>query len=294
MAEQHFTLNERLLDQQIEEPIAAIGLDQLEVDEQVPINIELFVVKWTDDWRLHSVPKAVELAWLAYLLSSRGLWDGPEGFGGHAIIGHGVAGGPSGGEDYLILEVRHDVGPAVLVGPLDAEEIYGPMPQTMADGPRSIQRAARLIVEQANTVVEASIRASEAPSAGPQTLVLDQAAIDRLKPVPILNDEPESIDLSTVADQLLDGPVVISAPGHPHWCIQAIGSGDHVHIEILNPLHWESGPALPAHHLKVAAKLGFTATEAAWVCEVPAEDQAGLENAAALIRSFIEQAWPQE
>ena len=40
------------------------------------------------------------------------------------------------------------------------------------------------------------------------------------------------------------GPVVIEGP-NPGWCVQAIADNDEqtVQIEVLDPQHWESGPA---------------------------------------------------
>ncbi len=84
-----------------------------------------------------------------------------------------------------------------------------------------------------------------------------------------------------IANKLAHSPVTLTGP-EQHWCIQAIANGDegYVHVEILDPVHWGNGPALPESHLQVARELGFEAAEGMWMLQVPGQEEADLAKAA--------------
>lgn len=150
-------------------------------------------------------------------------------------------------------------------------------------------------VEQPTTLV-AVIRAANLSPAERDLpgdrLVLDQDGIDAMQPVPV-GVEPSNVrSVDEIAKELTHGPVTLNGP-EQHWCIQAIavGSERYVRIEILDPVHWQNGPALPDAQLVVARELGFLAEEGMWVLEVPAQSEADLAKAAEVMVAFMDRAW---
>lgn len=127
----------------------------------------------------------------------------------------------------------------------------------------------------------------------PETLVLDQVAINKFKPQPVDANPSSPQRAAEIVNELTHGPVTVTGP-NPHWCIQAIanGSAGHVHIEILDPVFWKNGPALPDHHLTVAGELGFKPTEGMWMLQIPFRDEEpDLEETARVMDTFMKQAW---
>lgn len=143
---------------------------------------------------------------------------------------------------------------------------------------------------------ECMICRDESSAAPPEaTLVLDPDAIDEMQPIPVgADDSPSDLGVAEIANQLTNGPVTLNGP-EPHWCIQAIGSGtedrEHIHIEILDPVFWESGPALPNHQVEIALELGFEAQEGMWTYDFPVASERDIVSAAKLMLIFTEQAW---
>lgn len=125
---------------------------------------------------------------------------------------------------------------------------------------------------------------------GRRRIVLDQDAFQRAQPVPVQQPPETGSDPDAISAQLKLGPVVLEGPGDG-WCIQAVCGTGGTRIEILDPVHWGNGPALPENHLAVATELGFEAGEGMWVTGVAGLDESDLTSAGRLMRSFIDQAW---
>jgi ADP-ribosylglycohydrolase len=123
------------------------------------------------------------------------------------------------------------------------------------------------------------------------TLVLDQQALDRLDIQPMPQDREPIPSADEIVALLKRGePVVINGP-QPGWCVQAVANQDGaVRIEVLDPAHWEKGPALPAGQQQVLQKLGFTREPGVWLLEHAAEE-ATPTHAAKLMLTVAEQAW---
>lgn len=141
----------------------------------------------------------------------------------------------------------------------------------------------------------AVIRAGDIePPADPvaDVLILDQEAINESGVEPVGHDPLSPRGVDSIVRELEAGPATITGP-EPHWCIQALVStaGDYVHVEILDPVYWGRGPALPPEHLVVARELGFEQEESMCVVKVPLDEDGDLRPAAELIETFIARAW---
>lgn len=126
-----------------------------------------------------------------------------------------------------------------------------------------------------------------------ETLVLDQEAIDRLGITPVFSDPAPVPKLGEIVAMLQGGPVVIEGPG-PGWCVQAVANPaeGRVRIEVLDPEHWESGPALPAEQQQAIERLGFVAEPGMWVHVEQDEGKIlALRRAAELMLAVADQAW---
>ena len=111
--------------------------------------------------------------------------------------------------------------------------------------------------------------------AAANVLVMDQSEIDAAGITPV-GDAGSSTDVPSheqVVAQLEAGhPVVIT--GGPGQCVQAVGGAEGVHIEILDPVHWESGPALTDEQVQDAEALGFEHQGTCWLLEEARTGQA--------------------
>jgi len=129
---------------------------------------------------------------------------------------------------------------------------------------------------------------------GPDTLVLDQQAIDRLGLAPVPQDPTPVPTLGEIVASLQTGsPVVIEGPG-PGWCVQAVADMDEqiVNVEVLDPEHWETGPPLPAEQQTLIEGLGLERQAAAWSRVEHDEDGISrLRRAAQLMLAVADQAW---
>lgn len=125
----------------------------------------------------------------------------------------------------------------------------------------------------------------------PSVLELTGDELAMIEPVEVRAESSSPHSVGEIAEQLNSGPVTLVGP-EAHWCIQALANGNagYVHVEILDPVHWESGPALPTHHLEIAESLGFVAGNGLWVVQLPLETE-DLTAAAELMVSFIDKAW---
>ena len=109
---------------------------------------------------------------------------------------------------------------------------------------------------------------------GAETLVADQAALDRMEIEPVLplqTPQPRSAD--EITSELLAGqPVTLDGPTQGQ-CVQAVTTGDSaVRVEVLDPVFWESGSALSDNDQQAIEELGFAKTESMWVVIDEADD----------------------
>jgi ADP-ribosylglycohydrolase len=128
------------------------------------------------------------------------------------------------------------------------------------------------------------------------TLVLDQHLIDRMGITAVPSDPSPVPNLGEIVAALGNGaPVVIEGP-EPGWCVQAVAQdGFTVRVEVLDPEHWESGPALSREHQRTIEQLGFTREPSAWA-RVEQDDDgiAALRRSAELMLAVVLQAWGLE
>ena len=130
-------------------------------------------------------------------------------------------------------------------------------------------------------------------SAEPETLVLDQADLDRLRPEPLPEAPAATPTRDEIAAQLANGgPVVINGP-EPGWCVQALADPANavVRVEVLDPLHWENGLALPDEQVAVLERLGLEREPAYWITFLEGADGVPAAAAADLIAAIVDQAW---
>lgn len=84
--------------------------------------------------------------------------------------------------------------------------------------------------------------------------------------MPIDVDEPVGIPSREELERsLASGPATINGPGDG-WCIQALleDDGGRWYVEVLDPVKWQSGPALPDDQLLVFEHLGLEPVDAGW------------------------------
>lgn len=129
------------------------------------------------------------------------------------------------------------------------------------------------------------------------TLVLDQQAIDRMAITAVPSYPSPVPTLGEIVATLGNGaPVVIEGP-EPGWCVQAVAQDDglSVQVEVLDPEHWESGPALPPEQQRTIEQLGFAREPSAWV-RVEQDDDGitALRRSAELMLEVANQAWGVE
>ncbi len=126
------------------------------------------------------------------------------------------------------------------------------------------------------------------------TLILDQQAIDRLGISPIAEDSAPVPTLGEIVATLNNGgPVVIEGP-NPGWCVQAIADTDEqtVRVEVLDPEHWQSGPALPPEQQQVIERLGLTHEPGMWTRLEHDEDGiSAARRSAELMLAVASDAW---
>lgn len=135
-------------------------------------------------------------------------------------------------------------------------------------------------------------RAVSVTSTRPGSLVLDQEAINELRPVPVDVSTPGPIEVDQIVSELKAGPVTMGGPGEG-WVVQGLAntSAGYVHLEILDPVHWGSGPALPAEQLAIAKELGFEPAEGMWILHVPGTSEEDLRRAAEVLQTYMQRAW---
>ena len=163
---------------------------------------------------------------------------------------------------------------------------------------RGLDRAERELGDLAGVVAtyvnDARLQSEASASAGGQDelLVLDQDAINASGIQPVGEGPPSPRGVEAIVRELNSGPATINGPER-HWCIQALVNSNegYVHVEILDPVYWKNGPALPPEHLEVARELGFEPQVGMWVVRVPLDDENDLTPAASLIETFIARAW---
>lgn len=127
-------------------------------------------------------------------------------------------------------------------------------------------------------------------------LILDQQALDQLEIEPVVIDARPVPSLGEVASALGAGsPVVIEGPG-PGWCVQGVGTeAGGVHVEVLDPEHWDSGPALPTSQVELLHNHGLEHDGAAWSIDIDNDDDRPAAHAAAeLMLRIAREAWGVE
>jgi hypothetical protein len=131
--------------------------------------------------------------------------------------------------------------------------------------------------------------------AGGKTLVLDQQAIDRIKPVPAQTVRPTQVPsrAELIATLQSGEPVTINGPG-PGWSVQAVADPQEgfVRVEVLDPEYWESGPPLPGEQQRVFDELGLERELEMWVwTERVGASSSALAGAADLVLAVVRRAW---
>lgn len=123
-------------------------------------------------------------------------------------------------------------------------------------------------------------------------LEMDQASLDAAKPHPVGPPLPSPRGVEQIIRELRRGPAVITGP-ELHWCVQALVNGlqRYVYVEILDPVYWKNGPALPREQISVAEGLGFERGQGMWFRRVAMNGPDDLRPAAELMETFIRLAW---
>lgn len=99
---------------------------------------------------------------------------------------------------------------------------------------------------------------------------------------------PEAV--AAIEEGLEDGAFTIVGPVDS-WVLQGtvLPTGG-VHVEILDPEHWETGPALPEDQVITALELGFEPGNGIWSTEFDPSPGAAHE-AAEFAAGFMAKAW---
>lgn len=72
----------------------------------------------------------------------------------------------------------------------------------------------------------------------------------------------------------------------------AESDGQSIHVEVLDPEYWESGPALPPEQQRAIERLGFVREPSAWVRREHDDDGiSALQRSAELMLAVADQAW---
>lgn len=140
---------------------------------------------------------------------------------------------------------------------LDGRLLAGPYP-----GASKKAEAAAMLETFLDAGVTCFVDLTEGWSAH-DTLVLDQQAIDRMGITVVPADPSPVPTLGEIVATLGNGAPVVIEGSEPGWCVQAVAQDDglSVQVEVLDPEHWESGPALPPEQQRTIEQLGFYARD---------------------------------
>lgn len=102
----------------------------------------------------------------------------------------------------------------------------------------------------------------------PATITLDQEQIDAIQPIPVPDEAESGPEIITTAPELAlklrGGPEAIDGPG-PGWVVQGLVEiGKSWLVEVLDPVKWGRGPALPEDQMHMLEELGFAQSDAGW------------------------------
>jgi hypothetical protein len=143
---------------------------------------------------------------------------------------------------------------------------------------------AEAVLKEANAVIGAALVASK----NPQALVLDQSEIDELDIQPVGGDAPGDYSEIDLASELKSHGIANLHGKRVPWSIQAYASTDNsLNAELLDPIFWRNGPALPQGLIDGAVQLGFKEEAGRWVLRVPLDEEKALETFVASVDAFI-------